>query len=234
MVLINGGIFILKKTFRYFFVVAFVVAYFVCPSISKAQSEPQTTPVSAEKKAAVVFTEADRTKALERFNMTKADFIEEISGLSEAQLNFKESPERWSVAEVAEHIITAEEAVLPLITEKVLKAPVAEGKDNYRVKDQAVWMAVTNRSTKFTAPERVQPNGRFKTKADILKGYNEARSKTLEFVKTTDIDLRNKFADNPVMGMIDAYQWLIFLNAHNQRHLDQIREIKADPNFPKK
>lgn len=227
----SGGIFVLKKAVRYFFVVAFVIAYFICPGNSQAQS---TQPVSAEKTAAVVFTAKDRTTALEHFDETKTDFLNEIKGLSETQLNFKESPERWSVAEVAEHIIVAENGVLPLIINKVLKAPVAAGKDNYRVKDQAVWMAVTNRSTKFTAPESVQPNGRFKSKAEILTGFKEARNKTIEFVKTTDIDLRNHFADNPVMGVIDGYQWLIFLNAHSQRHLDQIKQIKADPNFPKK
>jgi hypothetical protein len=234
MALISGGIFILKKTIRYFFVVAFVIAYFVCPGTSKAQSAQTQTPVSVEKTAAVVFTEKDRTTALERFDETKADFLNEIKDLSEAQLNFKESPDRWSVAEVAEHIILAENLIYSLLTDKVLKAPVPEGKDNFRIKDQAIWMVITNRSTKFKAPERIQPKGLYKTKAELISNFEKNRKITVDFVKTTKEDLRNRFGENPGIGMIDGYQWLIFLNGHSHRHLDQIREIKADPNFPKK
>jgi hypothetical protein len=36
------------------------------------------------------------------------------------------------------------------------------------------------------------------------------------------------------MGELDAYQWMLFMAAHSKRHLAQIEEVKADPNFPKK
>jgi hypothetical protein len=32
----------------------------------------------------------------------------------------------------------------------------------------------------------------------------------------------------------DAYQWALLISTHEQRHILQIREIKADPRFPKK
>jgi hypothetical protein len=31
---------------------------------------------------------------------------------------------------------------------------------------------------------------------------------------------------------MDAYQWLLLLAAHTERHTAQIEEIKADPKFP--
>jgi hypothetical protein len=32
----------------------------------------------------------------------------------------------------------------------------------------------------------------------------------------------------------DAYQWALLISTHEQRHILQIREIKADARFPKK
>jgi len=31
----------------------------------------------------------------------------------------------------------------------------------------------------------------------------------------------------------DAYQWLLLISTHRQRHILQIREVKADPKYPK-
>jgi hypothetical protein len=41
--------------------------------------------------------------------------------------------------------------------------------------------------------------------------------------------------DSPLGGpKLDAYEWVLFVSAHSQRHTKQIEEVKADPNFPKK
>jgi hypothetical protein len=36
----------------------------------------------------------------------------------------------------------------------------------------------------------------------------------------------------PVLGPLDAYQWILLISAHSERHTKQIEEVKADPNFP--
>jgi hypothetical protein len=53
----------------------------------------------------------------------------------------------------------------------------------------------------------------------------------LQFVRTTDADLRSKMVDRQ---RCDAYQWLLLISTHQQRHILQIREIKADAKFPSK
>ena len=47
-------------------------------------------------------------------------------------------------------------------------------------------------------------------------------------------DLREHVTDSPLGMKLDAYQWVLFLAAHSERHLKQLLEVKADPNFPKK
>jgi hypothetical protein len=44
--------------------------------------------------------------------------------------------------------------------------------------------------------------------------------------------LRNHVASSPI-GTYDAYQLILLIGAHSNRHTQQIEEVKADPNFPK-
>jgi hypothetical protein len=181
----------------------------------------------------VAFTEKDREFALKYLNDTKADFVKEVTGLSDAQLNFRAAPNRWTVAEVAEHIILSEGVLSGLIQGQILKSPAVEG-SVFRVNDKGVILAVTNRAEKFTAPEMLKPASRFKTRDDLLTNFDKARNQTIEFVKANTVNMRNHFFENPLMGMIDGYQWLLFAIGHSERHLLQLKEVKADPAFPKK
>ncbi len=38
--------------------------------------------------------------------------------------------------------------------------------------------------------------------------------------------------DGPV-GNMDGYQFILFIAAHSERHVKQIKEVEADPSFPK-
>jgi hypothetical protein len=65
----------------------------------------------------------------------------------------------------------------------------------------------------------------------ILQPGPRVSLRFFEAQKTND-DLRSRAGDSP-LGALDAYQWLLFTGAHNERHLGQMREVKADPKFPK-
>jgi len=185
-------------------------------------------------KTPVVFTEKDRETALKYLNDTKADFIKEVSGLSDAQLNFRAAPGRWTIAEVAEHIILSEGVILNHITNTGMKSTPLEGKDNYRVRDVGVMLAITNRAQKFQAPEVLRPASRFKTRDELLTNFEKVRNTSIEFMKNNKADMRNTFMENPMMGMIDNFQWFLFMNGHADRHLAQLKEVKTDPAYPKK
>lgn len=186
--------------------------------------EPQAQ-LSAEDRAALV-------EALER---TWADVRKEVDGLSAEQLAFKPAPDRWSVAQVVEHLVRAE----ALLRDKVVASALAstprtqEEMTKYPpVHDAAIWLATTNRSRKFPAPTELQPTGEWSQEEGGDHTFAAARTKTLEFVRTTQADLRSHYAPHPLFGAIDACQWLIAIAAHTDRHLEQIREVKASPGFP--
>jgi hypothetical protein len=54
----------------------------------------------------------------------------------------------------------------------------------------------------------------------------------IEYIKTTSDDMRaHSFGDREV---IDCWQWMLEISTHAERHIQQIREIKNEPNFPRK
>ena len=55
----------------------------------------------------------------------------------------------------------------------------------------------------------------------------------MDYVRTTNDDLRDHFGPHPTLGTLDGYQWILLISAHSERHTKQIEEVKADPNFPK-
>lgn len=179
-------------------------------------------------------SQADRDKAVAHLNKTRAAFLASIQGLSAEQWNFKPAPEVWSVAEVAEHITVSEGTILDLIQKKIMTIPpdpqqIAEAKG----KDGAILKMIPDRSEKFKAPEFLQPKARW-TQAEITPEFETRRARTLEFVRSTQDDLRAHTLPHPVMKAIDAYQWVLLLSAHSERHTAQIEEVKANANFPKK
>lgn len=201
----------------------------------------------------MTLTKEERDFASQYMRETRQQLLNAACGLSDAQMRYKARPERWSIAEIIEHLINAENAVFALVTQQVMKSPAptelralvkerimkspvpfdGEGTDGLIIKDQAVMLSTTNRSVRrFQAPEAVKPRGHWISKADLLKGFEESRERTIAYIETTADELRNFLADNWVIGVMDAYQWLLFLTAHSERHIAQIKEVKSNPNFP--
>jgi DinB superfamily len=151
--------------------------------------------------------------------------------LSPAQWNFKSAPDRWSVAECMEHIAAAEDFIRGMIVEKVMIAPAVPGRD-FSVIDAGILTAVPDRTTKVQAPDPLKPTNRFASPQGSIDHFVESRAKTEEFLKNTP-GLRDHAVDSPVGTKWDAYEFVLPIGAHSERHTKQIQEVKADPNFPK-
>ena len=180
-------------------------------------------------------TKEERDFAANYMKETKEIFLKEINGLSEAQLNFKTSPEKWSIAQCIEHIAIAETALMLAVQEK-LKEPADPARHaTVKATDQDVIKTVTDRSRKSTAPEFLQPkDDKFKSIDDAIKSFIQQRDKNIAYVMSTNDDLRNHYGAHAILGPIDTYQVVLLIAAHSRRHTLQIEEVKADPNFPKK
>src|ERR1700716_825940 len=81
----------------------------------------------------------------------------------------KPAPDRWSVAEVTEHIAAAEDFLMGMVTGQVMKAPPRPAGDDVQALDEMVLAKVPDRSNKAQAPEPLKPTNRFGSPEGSLK-----------------------------------------------------------------
>lgn len=183
---------------------------------------------------AQTLSQGERDFALSALHGSRKLFLDAVSGLSEAQLKWKPDAKTWSVMEVAEHIAASEE-FLASMARKALESPADSSKKQPKPRemDAKILAGVTDRSQKAQAPEALAPKGRFRSIQELTNEFRQLRDRNIAFVRETQQDLRSHFAPSPI-GDLDALQWHIFLAGHTERHVAQIAELKARPDFPKK
>jgi len=193
-------------------------------SIAQTTATPAPATLSA----------GEREAALRSLQATHDAFLKSIAGLSEKQWRFKPAPDRWSVAEVSEHIAISESMIFGMVQSKIMTSPATpEKRAEMAGKDETILKMVPDRSHKAQAPEFLKPTNRWETQAELTKAFEDSRKATMDYVRTTNDDLRDHFGPHPMLGPLDAYQWILLISAHSERHTKQIEEVKADPNFPK-
>jgi hypothetical protein len=178
--------------------------------------------------------DAERRVLTDHLAKSSQEFLKAVEGLSPEQWNFKAGPDRWSIAQCAEHIALAEDFIRGMIESKVLTAePTPDKIAERKPLDDKVLKMITDRSVKAQAPEPVQPASKFGSPQATVEHFIQSRATTAKLAASRD-DLRERAAAHPVFKELDAYQWLLFLSGHTQRHTAQILEVKASPGYPKK
>jgi hypothetical protein len=158
-------------------------------------------------------------------------FIDSVSGLTAEQWTFKPAPERWSIAECAEHI-AASEGFISGIAQEAQPAPDKKTAEQ-KQRDQVILSRVPDRTSRFQAPEPLRPANRWTNRETLIGEFKKTRDANIAFIRDSQDDLRLRFARHPVFQDLDAYQWYLFLSAHSERHILQIKEVMGDPKFPK-
>jgi hypothetical protein len=181
---------------------------------------------------AQTLSQGERDFALSALHGSRKLFLDAVNGLSEAQLKWKPDATRWSVMEVAEHLVASEE-FLASMARKAMESPADPSKKQPRPRemDARILAGVADRSQKAQAPEALAPKGRFRSIEELTAEFRKLRDRNIAFVRETQQDLRSHFAPSP-LGDLDALQWYIFLAGHTERHVAQIRELMAQPGLP--
>lgn len=152
-----------------------------------------------------------------------------LKGLSDAQFTFKPAPDRWSIAECAEHIAATEPFLRGMIVNQVLKAP-APPKRSTNEDDVKMLAMIGDRSKRASAPGEIAPKGQYKSPEEALKALRAARKETIAWLKSNKEDLRAHYGEQ---FKTDAYQSFLLIAGHTVRHTKQMEEVKQQPNYPK-
>lgn len=186
--------------------------------------------MAAQSLRAQELTQSEKDRAIQYLEATKKGVEDATKGLSEAQWNFKPAPDRWSIAEVTEHIAAAEDYIRGLIVKQVMVSPAPPDRDVSKIDDNVMAM-IPDRTHKVQAPEPLVPTNRFGSPDGSLKHFVESRATTEDVLKTPG--LREHAMDSPMGIKLDGYQFVLLIAAHSERHTKQILEVKANPNYPK-
>jgi len=181
--------------------------------------------------SAQTLSKADMDRGLQYLETTKQTIVDATRGLSNEQWNYKSSPFKWSAAQVMEHIAASEDLLRQLAEAQIKNDAPAMPDRDLKKTDDKVLEVIPDRSRKFQAPEQLRPRNQFGTPEAALKHFLDSRAKTIELLKTTP-DLRAHVTDSGLLGKIDAFERILFIAAHSERHTKQLLEVKADPKFP--
>jgi hypothetical protein len=173
-------------------------------------------------------SQMDRERLVAHLDMTGSWLVDEVSGLSKAQLEFRRAPGTWSVLEVLDHLVV----VGPIYWDDLQRSlkEAASGRDLSNLDANILWYGIDRANREQAIPSEV-PTGRLRDLQAGLDAYRKQHARLVEYAKTTKDDLRAHVVERQ---RCDAYQWALLISTHEQRHILQIREIKADPKFPKK
>jgi hypothetical protein len=164
----------------------------------------------------------------EHIDRTRARLLSAVEGLSEEQQGYTPAPDRWSVAALVEHLSIVEGNVAGLLGKLVGKAEesgagrTAAGEfDPVSIEE----FVERTRNLKLEAPERIRPTGL--PLADSLARLRDSRAALHALRPRIErADGRALRFPHPAWGPLDLYQWLLFVGAHEDRHLAQIEALK--------
>jgi hypothetical protein len=178
--------------------------------------------------ASAQMTPLERQRLAAHLEMTASWLSGELSGLTSSQLAFRRAPGTWSILEVLDHLVVVGDIYWEDLRKGV--AGPARARPLASRDEDLLWYGI-DRTNREVALASEDPRGQVRDLAAGLEAYRKQHARLLQYVRTTNDDLRNRVVERQ---RCDAYQWALLISTHVQRHILQIREVKADAKFPTK
>jgi hypothetical protein len=174
----------------------------------------------------------DTSNYLNNIDQITKEFNDSFGSLSDQQLNFKQSPQSWSIAQILHHLI--------VINSTYFDLPALIRQGQYKTP----WLGKVNFIVNFFGKlilDSVQPGQKRKTKTfpvwepsysnideEILSQFRASQEKLKSFISESQ-DLVDKGTvisspanRNVVYKLSTAFEIIV---AHERRHLQQAREV---------
>ena len=122
------------------------VLFLVLPLLMFGASDARMTP-------------DERAKALKWLEESRQEFLAAIDGVTEQQWKWRPAPDRWSVGEVAEHIVIAEASQFANVKKAIASAPNPDWEEKTKGKTERLEAVLAPRLGRAQAPEAIVPRG---------------------------------------------------------------------------
>jgi DinB superfamily len=174
----------------------------------------------------------EREFVVEQLAASEARLLGLVEGLTAAQWGFREEVDRWSIAEIVEHLVVFEGFITTAVTNALQEPADPEKMALAAAKEPLVLGLAQSRGMKLKAREATRPVGRWVDGAALVAEFRAARARTIVFAVEAECDLRAHLFPHIAFGDLDCCQWLVVLGQHTLRHCLQIGEILRDVRFP--
>lgn len=162
-----------------------------------------------------------------------------FGSLSPSQLNWKPSPERWSVAQCFDHLITTNRGYLPIVDD------VLQGRKKSSVWQKlpvlpGFWGKILIKSLdpastrKIRAPRKFEP-AQSDVPGTIIEDFVAQQNQVIEKMRATaNLDLERIVITSPAASVVtyslmDAYRIIV---VHERRHFQQAQRVTEESGFP--
>ncbi|MDM5308375.1 DinB family protein [Peribacillus frigoritolerans] len=152
--------------------------------------------------------------------------IEEVKMLNYEKINEKPALDKWSISQICHHLY---------LSEKLFTKAIENGlkdKDYESVVHKPIHL-VSDRFQKFESPEIAKPSEDPLEVETILNFLTESRENLLNVLRAIDDKsiLSKKVSNHPAFGELSLEQWIELLYLHEQRHIEQIKDVKLSKSF---
>lgn len=165
----------------------------------------------------------------EHIDGVRGQLLRAVENLSDDEQGFRPAPDRWSAAQLCEHLSIVEGNVVGLLGKLLAKA----GESGASRAEGAAFEPVSveefverSRAAKFEAPERLRPADATPL-AESLQRLRDSRAALHGLRPALErADGHALSFPHPAWGPLNLYQWLLFVGAHESRHIAQIESLK--------
>lgn len=194
------------------------------------------TAMAAAGPAGRTLTQAESERALLYLTQSKNGILGAVKNLSASQWTYKPDPERWSIAEIMDHVLFVLELVSGPAAEKLDATPETPVHPDYQLIDDIIIYRFPDRLNRFPSP--MEPGTEI-DRAHALERLDASYSRLAQRLETAP-GLRChglpaaplKLVSGGVYEVMDGYQWIIAAAAHTERHTKQVLEVIAGAGFP--
>jgi hypothetical protein len=169
---------------------------------------------------------ADIKETFDNLENKYGKLLQKLNSLTDEALNFKAGADKWSIVEVIEHLVLAEENMQEQLS-SAAAAPTIDPRDR-SAKNFNIVIKVMTRDIEVDVPdESMEPHGQFALE-DLLGRWNDTRLKTRAYIdgiqseKGDDLVYRHPFA-----GPLNMAETLRFIDVHFDNHMRHIDRLLA-------
>jgi hypothetical protein len=167
------------------------------------------------------------TEVVRYLDERRAGLESAASGLPYERWSERPAADAWSVAQVFDHLHLSESSIAKLLAKRIARAKeagVGPERSEASVLQTLEFFPVVD-GPKRQAPEMVVPRADVRA-PEVHDALRRSRADLYAALRQGDgLALGEVTATHPALGVINLYQWVLFVGQHEARHTRQVEEI---------